>query len=105
MAGWNPPPGGTTLTEILGAHLRESPDRCAVELVDKEGNATSVTVGRLLGRAMAYAARYGPRSGEPRIVGVCLYHSLDLLAAFLGGLWAGHIPTMLAPPSLRMEKT
>ena len=54
-------------------------------------------------RAMAFAARLGEPSRERRLVGVCLYHRLDLHAAFLGALWAGHIPTILPPPSPRME--
>jgi fatty-acyl-CoA synthase len=63
-----------------------------------------VTVRSLIDRARAYADIYGPAIGERKIVAVCLYHSLDLLAAFVGAVWAGHIPTMLAPPSPRMER-
>src|SRR4051812_49078213 len=92
-----------TLSEILLRRLEEEPDAEACRLVQADGSVQSVTVRALLERAMAYAEIYGPPTPERKIVGVCLYHSLDLHAAFLGALWAGHIPTMLAPPSPRME--
>lgn len=95
---------GRTMTEVLAARLRRAPDDRACALVDARGETTTVTVRQLLGKAMAYAEHYGLRRGDPKVIGVCLYHSLDLHAAFLGALWAGHIPTMLAPPSPRMEK-
>jgi fatty-acyl-CoA synthase len=92
-----------TLGEILQRRLEEEPEAEVCRLVQKDGEATSVTVRALLERAMAFANLYGPATAERRVVGVCLYHSVDLLAAFIGALWAGHIPTMLAPPSPRME--
>ena len=93
----------TTLAALLGDRFREEPDALFCELVDGEGNVRPVTVGEVTRRAMAFAARLGEPSPERRLVGVCLYHGLDLHAAFLGALWAGHIPTMLPPPSPRME--
>lgn len=83
--------------------MEEEPEAEASRLVHRDGTVSSVTVHALLERAMAYAQVYGPATSERKIIGVCLYHSLDLHAAFLGALWAGHIPTMLAPPSPRME--
>jgi len=95
----------TTLAEKLEERLRAEPEAVACHLVAGDGSATPVTVRALIERAMSFAAMYGPPSDRTtrKTVGVCLYHGLDLHAAFLGGLWAGHIPTMLAPPSPRME--
>ena len=62
-----------------------------------------VTTRELCEKAMAYAELYGPAQPERALIGVCLYHGLDLLAAFLGASWAGHIPTMLPPPSPRSD--
>lgn len=93
-----------SLTARLAERFTNEPERVACNLVSADGSDDAVTVGRLIRKAMAYAEIYG-RSDEPQVVAVCLRHSLDLLAAFLGGLWAGQIPTILSPPSPRMEPT
>lgn len=94
----------TSLTARLAERFAQEPERVACNLVGADGGDDAVTVGRLVRKAMAYAEAYG-RSDEPQVVAVCLHHSLDLLAAFIGGLWAGQIPTILSPPSPRMEPT
>ena len=103
MSSTNGKHSNETLPRILLRRLEEEPEAEACRLVHSNGTLSSVTVHTLLERAMAYAQVYGSATSERKIVGVCLYHSLDLHAAFLGALWAGHIPTMLAPPSPRME--
>ena len=92
-----------TITSLLAQRLAEEPEAEWCRLVDAQGQIETITVRRLLERAMAFAARLGPPTPTRKDVAVCLYHGLDLHAAFLGALWAGHIPTMLAPPSPRME--
>ena len=94
---------GLTLGRVLLRRLEEEPDAVACWLVKSDGESTRVSVRELMSRAYAFAARYGPASGGRKIVAVCLYHGLDLHAAFVGALLAGHIPTMIAPPSPRME--
>lgn len=91
-----------TITARLHRRLLEEPDTIACYRVAADGSSDAVTVKGLLQRAMAFAAAYGPPAGG-EIIAICLYPSLDLHAAFLGALWAGHIPTMLPPPSPRME--
>lgn len=93
----------TTLGRVLLRRLEEEPDAVACELVGSDGEAARVTVRELMSRASAFAARYGSAEGGRKIVAVCLYHGLDLHAAFVGAILAGHIPTMIAPPSPRME--
>src|SRR4051812_1178569 len=94
---------GETLGRVLLRRLDEEPDAVACWLVNSEGESARVTVRELMERAAAFAARYGTAEGVRKIVAVCLYHGLDLHAAFVGALLAGHIPTMIAPPSPRME--
>jgi len=92
-----------TLGRVLLRRLEEEPDAVACWLVGGDGESARVTVRELMGRAHAFAARYGPAKDGRKIVAVCLYHGLDLHAAFVGALVAGHVPTMIAPPSPRME--
>ncbi|HEV7890125.1 MAG TPA: AMP-binding protein [Pyrinomonadaceae bacterium] len=92
-----------TLGRVLQRRLEEEPEATASWLVDSEGKSARVTVRALVERAYAFAARYGSVREGRKIVAVCLYHGLDLHAAFVGALLAGHIPTMIAPPSPRME--
>jgi fatty-acyl-CoA synthase len=94
---------GETLGRVLLRRLEEEPDAVACWLVKSDGESARVSVRELMSRAYAFAAAYGPASGGRKIVAVCLYHGLDLHAAFVGALLAGHIPTMIAPPSPRME--
>jgi fatty-acyl-CoA synthase len=94
---------GLTLAELLLRRLEEEPEAVACHLVGSDGETASVSVRQLMSRASGFAARYGPASHGRKVVAVCLYHGLDLHAAFVGALLAGHIPTMIAPPSPRME--
>ncbi|HVF45701.1 MAG TPA: AMP-binding protein, partial [Pyrinomonadaceae bacterium] len=94
---------GATLGRVLLRRLEEEPDATACWLVGGGGESARVTVRGLMERACAFAARYGPATGGRKIVAVCLYHGPDLHAAFVGALLAGHVPTMIAPPSPRME--
>ena len=94
---------GATLGRVLLRRLEEEPDAVACWLVGSDGESVSVTVRELMERAYAFAARYGSAKEGRKIVAVCLYHGPDLHAAFVGALLAGHIPTMIAPPSPRME--
>ncbi|HYH42799.1 MAG TPA: AMP-binding protein [Burkholderiales bacterium] len=97
-------PHNETLASLLLERLATEPQAEICRLVRGDGNCDSVTVERLMRKAMAYAEYLGPVHGRRKIVGISLYHGLDLHAAFIGGLLSGHIPTMLAPPSPRMER-
>lgn len=92
-----------TLGSVLQRRLKDEPDATACWLVASGGESARVTVRELMARAYAFAAAYGSAKEGRKIVAVCLYHGLDLHAAFVGALLAGHIPTMIAPPSPRME--
>ena len=92
-----------TLGMILLERFAAEPDAEACRLVSDDGSHQSISVARLMHKSSAYAERFGPARGRRKVVGISLYHGLDLHAAFLGGLLSGHIPTMLAPPSPRMD--
>ena len=92
-----------TLGEILLQRYEQAPDGLASTLVSANGSQREVRFKELFEKSLAYSERFGPAKGERKIIGVCLYHSLDLHAAFLGGILSGHIPTILCPPSPRME--
>src|SRR4051794_22004601 len=92
-----------TITTALARRYREEPEAEYCHLLDRDGGATVVTVATLMRRSMAFAARFGATPDDGRIVGVCLSHGLDLHAAFFGAIWAGRVPTMLPPPSPRMD--
>ncbi len=92
-----------TLGMMLLDRLATEPEAEVCRLVNEDGTHESISVARLMHKALAYAEHFGPARGRRKIVGISLYHGLDLHAAFIGGLLSGHIPTMLAPPSPRME--
>ena len=85
--------------------LRADPARVVSHLVAENGTAAAVTSLALLARAWGFARALrtpGP-SGPEAVAGICLFPGLDLHAAWLGALWAGYIPSMVPPPSPRME--
>ena len=85
--------------------LRRDPARIVSHLVAGDGSTAAVPGTVLLARAWGYAhalGAHGPSRPEA-IAGICLHPGLDLHAAWLGALWAGYIPSMVAPPSPRME--
>jgi acyl-CoA synthetase (AMP-forming)/AMP-acid ligase II len=54
-------------------------------------------------RALEFAAAFGNAGRERKRIAICLYQSLDLHAAFLGAILAGHIPAMMPPFSPKTE--
>lgn len=92
------------LPQMLYERLTRLPDAQVATYVDDDDSCVRATARELTKRAMAFAQALGPVDrSEARIAGVCLSHGINLHAAFLGALWSGHIPTMIAPPSPRME--
>lgn len=97
--------GETGLGSVLRARLAAQPERVVSVMVDGEGAEEPVTAERLSRRAQGYALaiRSKMNASGRGIVAICLYHGLDQHAAWVGTLWAGHTPTIVAPPSPRME--
>lgn len=85
--------------------LTSEPERTVAIYLHDGSPDEPVTAARLLSRSAGFAAAL-EGEGHPRpaaVAAICLYPGLDLHAAWLGAVWAGYIPTMIAPPSPRME--
>jgi len=92
------------LGTIIQARLVANPKRVASRFV-ADGPDTVLSAGALCAMASAAAQRVSDLGLPARsAVGIALPSSPALHAAWLGCLWAGHIPTMVAPPSPRMEQ-
>jgi len=96
---------GAVLGELTFGRLARRPDEIVSVMVRADGSEQSVTAAQLAKRAAGFARRLGRPHGRRSIVAITLYQGLDLHAAWIGTVWAGHIPTMVAPPSMRMEPT
>jgi acyl-CoA synthetase (AMP-forming)/AMP-acid ligase II len=84
--------------------LHREPHRVVVTYVSLDGSSKSVRASELGAAAGAVALHIAALSLAPRsLVGIVHKSGLWLHAAWLGVIWAGHVPTMIAPPSPRME--
>jgi len=98
-----------TLQRMLVARAERDPHGVASIMVHAGQPDSVYTISDLLRLADRYASAYreriaaGTAEGEGAQIVVCLYHGIHLHAAFVGGMLAGQIPTMIAPPSPRME--
>jgi acyl-CoA synthetase (AMP-forming)/AMP-acid ligase II len=106
VKGRFPQLGEATLTRAILRRAEQAPHAVASVIVRSDGSEESYSIAELLARAGRYASTLleHARPGEPARVCVCLYHGIDLHAAFLGAMLAGEIPSMIAPPSPRMER-
>jgi fatty-acyl-CoA synthase len=68
-----------------------------------EESSYTITYGDLCKRSLEYAAVFGSSSLFRKRIAICLYPSLDLHAAFLGAILAGHIPAIMPPFSAKTE--
>ncbi len=92
----------------LGFHLLErlssAPDRVVATYVALDGSARDVIARELVRHANAVVhALHQLGLGERALVAIVHRSGPWLHAAWIGTLWAGHVPTMIAPPSPRME--
>jgi fatty-acyl-CoA synthase len=101
-----PPLDEPTLPRVLMQRARLEPKGLASVIVRSDRPDEAVGAADLLDLAARYAEHYRELLGAASrpVVCVCLYHGIELQAAFLGGILAGAIPTMVAPPSPRMER-
>lgn len=92
-----------SLGAVIQARLSQNVTR-PISRFTTEGDDTVLSAGSLCAMASC-AARRITELGLPArsVVGIALPSGPALHAAWLGCLWSGHIPTMVAPPSPRME--
>jgi acyl-CoA synthetase (AMP-forming)/AMP-acid ligase II len=93
------------LLSQLQRHAEERPDAICVELVSKRRGSARLTF-REVHRAAARAAGYYRAQGVSRgdIVVLIGTHHLDFYASWLGAVWLGAIPSVLAEPSVRIDR-
>jgi acyl-CoA synthetase (AMP-forming)/AMP-acid ligase II len=94
-----------TLKAAVLDHCGREPGRLYVRCLMPDGSVAPVTFGDLVARgsrfAVALEAR-GARRGD--IVIVILPHSPDLFCAFFGAVLGGQVPSILAPPSFKLNR-
>jgi len=93
----------------LGLHLldqlRGAPERVVATYVALDGSARDLAARELVAHANAVALglrRLG--LAERALVAIVHRSGPWLHAAWIGALWAGYVPTMIAPPSPRMDR-
>jgi fatty-acyl-CoA synthase len=94
-----------TLKEAVLEHRRQDPGRLYVRCLMPDGAVAPVTYGDLVARGSQFAAGYealGARRGD--IVIVILPHSPDLFCAFFGAVLGGQVPSILSPPSFKLNR-
>jgi acyl-CoA synthetase (AMP-forming)/AMP-acid ligase II len=94
-----------TLKEVVLEHYRREPERLYVRCLMPDGAVAPVTYADLVARGSQFAAGLaarGARKGD--IVIVILPHSPDLFCAFFGAVLGGQVPTILAPPSFKLNR-
>ncbi len=92
-----------SLGRIIHETLARDPSRVASRFVSPSGTR-EVSAAELSAMARRASFLIARRDLPPRsLVGIAMYSGAPLHAAWLGCLWSGHIPTMVAPPSPRME--
>jgi fatty-acyl-CoA synthase len=86
-------------------HARRDGDRLCTSIVSRRAKEESQSYGELAeaaGRAAAWYAAAGLQRGD--VVVFIGTHHLDLPAAWLGCLWCGGIPTIMAEPGVRVDR-
>ena len=92
------------LRALLGDAALPPPDTLVATFIAADGAETAVTAGAFQRRAGGFRLALetlGVRPGD--VVAIVHPSGPDLHAAWLGALLAGGVPTMVAPPSPRME--
>jgi fatty-acyl-CoA synthase len=95
-------------TNILAAvlqHANGAPDRTCVEIYSRRTAMERRTFGEVAagaGRAAAFLASQGLCRGD--IVVLLGTHHIDFYPVWLGCVWLGAVPTVLAEPSVRTDR-
>jgi acyl-CoA synthetase (AMP-forming)/AMP-acid ligase II len=94
-----------TVREAVLGHFRAEPERLYVRCLMPDGAVLPVTYRTLVSRGSCFAeevSRRGSRPGD--IVIVILPHSPDLFCAFFGAVLGGQVPSILSPPSFKLNR-
>ncbi len=86
-------------------HAEEGPERIAVRTFSRRSKPQTrsfAEVAAAAGRAAAFYHEHGLKRGD--VVVLVGTHHIDFYAAWLGCVWLGAVPTVLAEPSVRVAK-
>src|ERR1700677_1680844 len=89
----------------LLSHAEQTPERTCVQTHSRRSarqRRTFAQVAEAAGRAASFLHQQGLRAGD--VVVLVGTHHIDFYAAWLGCVWLGAIPTVLAEPSVRVAK-
>jgi acyl-CoA synthetase (AMP-forming)/AMP-acid ligase II len=93
-----------TVRQAILEHCERQPERLYVRCLMPDGSVRPVSYQELVrrgSRISAEAASRGARWGD--IVIVILPHSPDLFCAFFGAVLGGQVPSILSPPSFKLN--
>ncbi|MBK8169483.1 MAG: AMP-binding protein [Sandaracinaceae bacterium] len=94
-----------TIVDRVDEVAANDPGRVCAELITKRGTPSVLSYGDVavgMRRAAAYMHSKGVTKGD--VVVLVGTHHRDLYAVWLGAVWLGAIPTILAEPSVRVDK-
>jgi fatty-acyl-CoA synthase len=97
-------PNEDTISCVLN-HAERAPERTCVQTFSRRSQPQRRTFEQIAGGASSAASFYreqGLRAGD--VVVLIGTHHIDFYAAWLGCVWLGAIPTVLAEPSVRIAK-
>lgn len=93
------------ILHCLFDHADRGPERTAVQTFTKRGKPARRTFAELADAAARAATFYHEHNLKPGDVVVLIgTHHIDFYAAWLGCIWLGAVPTVLAEPSVRVAK-
>jgi fatty-acyl-CoA synthase len=98
----------TRPSDIVSTMLEQArhwPERTCVETFSRRSPSEQRTFGEIAeaaGRAAGFLAKQGLRRGD--VVVFLGTHHIDFYAAWLGCVWLGAVPTVLAEPTVRIDK-
>ncbi len=93
------------LIDRVICHAERTPERTCVQTFSRRTKPelrTFAQIAASAARAGSFYHEEGLRAGD--VVVLCGTHHIDFYAAWLGCLWLGAIPTVLAEPSVRIAK-
>ena len=94
-----------SVLECVLEHAAQRPDHDVVRLVSHRVPSARRTYAEIAAgaeRAAGFLAAKGIGKGDP--VALIGSHHVDLYTSWLGALWVGAVPTVLAEPSVRIDK-
>jgi acyl-CoA synthetase (AMP-forming)/AMP-acid ligase II len=101
----SPPTDPHDLVAAVLHHAQRSPERTCVETFSRrapQDRRSFAEVAEGAGRAAAFWAARGLRRGD--VVLFLGTHHIDFYAAWLGCIWLGGVPSVLAEPTVRIDK-